>query len=240
MPVIHLNGDGNDRHRLLAVMAYPKNERKRFIAYERALAAEAIENADDREVIEVSVMTLRALLDGPSRSEARRSHADAVRAGIVAGDLLAMIYLLATVAKIPKMSVNKAVHAYLNWSATGATWRDGKSLPKSESVVRAAWSSHKNVSHLWGAMRMNRVYPFAEKRQEFGKAWNTYLEIAAELLAFGLTFTPSHMRSPTPILDAKDAWRLPPTIAARQLKTNQLPDALMGFVKGYKAPQPMR
>ena len=204
------------------------------------MTAEAeVHGLDDAASITVRAKMIRLLLDAPSFKEFQPIKTQAAQAGLIAGDILVMVYLMAEIAKVPKPSVNKAVHAYIKMSKAGRKWGDGRPLPYSESTIRTAWSTHKSVAHLWGAFRVNEWYPFTEREDVFGSGWDDFLGVAAGLLNFGCNFIPKQLKQPVPILDKAQCWSLPANILPRRLVTDHMPAWLLELIKDYKAPQPM-
>jgi hypothetical protein len=239
MPEIALHQTPDDRGWVKAIMFFPNDEGLREYAFARMTAEAEVHGLDDAASITVRAKMIRLLLDAPSFKEFQPIKTQAAQAGLIAGDILVMVYLMAEIAKVPKPSVNKAVHAYIKRSKAGGTWHDGRPLPYSESTIRTAWSTHKSVAHLWGAFRVNESYPFAEREDVFGSGWDAFLGVATGLLQFGCKFTPKHLKPPVSILDESQCWLLPETIAPRRLATDRMPDRLLELIKDYKAPQPM-
>jgi len=220
-------------------MLYPTDEHLRECAFARMSAEAEVNGVDDAAPVTVRAVMIRLLLEAPSFKEFKKKNSKATQDGLIAGELLVFVYLMAEVLKLPKPSVNKAIYAYIKWSEEGFKWGDGRPVPHTESTIRNAWSTHKGVAHLWGALRINESYPFAEREDIFGEGWDTFLGVAADLFRFGCTFTPENVQPPEPVLDRALCWSLPATIAPRFLKTDRMPDRLLALLKDYKAPQPM-
>lgn len=239
MPEIALLGTPDDRGWVRSVMFFPNDEPLREFVFARMSAEAQVQELDAATLVTLRAGTIRSLLHAPSFKEFDPIKRQAAQAGFIAGDLLVMVYLMAQVAKTPKPSVNKAIYAYSNLSKLGGRWGDGRPLPRSESAIREAWSSHKSVSHLWGALRINEGYPFADREDVFGVGWDNFLGVAAGLLEFGCNFVPQNLKRPAPTLDKDHCWSLPATILPQRLVTSRMPHGLLDLLKGYKAPQPM-
>ena len=239
MPEIALHGTSDDRGWVKATMFFPTEERLRDSAFARMTAEAEVLGLDDPAPVTVRAKMIRQLLDAPSFKQFEPIKTKAARAGFIAGEILVMVYLMAEVSKVPQASVNKAVHAYIKMSKAGRKWGDGRPLPHSDSTIRTAWSTHKNVAHLWGAFCVNEWYPFTEREDVFGSGWDEFLGVAAGLLNFGCNFIPKQLKQPVPILDKAQCWSLPANILPRRLVTDHMPAWLLELIKDYKAPQPM-
>ena len=239
MPLVSLDGTPDDGPWILSLMEFPTDEQNRHLMFARHKISAAVHKTKDEQKMVVEAKTLRLLLDSPSADELKALRQKATRAGLIAGDILVMVYLMEKVAKTPMPSINKAVHAYLTWGATGATWGDGKALPKSKSVIRDAWASHRTVSHLWAALRLNEYHPFAKRGEVFGDQLGTFLQVAAGMLKFGCEFAPERTFPPSPIPNAAECWCLPASVTAIEPQSPRYPDRLIELLKGYKAPQPI-
>ena len=235
MPIIELHGDTDDRAWLFATMLFPSNDEQRFLAFARYKTEQVIFEASDEQPLLVDARTLRTLLASPSSSDFRSAKAAATRDGHIAGFILGAMYLMAEFDH-PMPSVKKATHFLLEWKKTGATWGDGKPLPSSRSTIMEAWASHNAVSHLWAPITLNPDYPFAEQGKIFAAGWAPFLEVAAGLLEFGLTFVAAQQKKPLPILDQATVWRLPMSIGTRKLVADRVPHGLLSFLQSYKAP----
>jgi hypothetical protein len=236
MPKLLLRGDSTDLSWVNAVMLFPIDERLRTSAMTRMSAEASVLDLNDGQPLEVNAGTIRGLLDSPSRDEMKALKARAARAGIIAGDVLAMLYAMVISGSVREPSVKKATYAFLRWSDSGVTFRDGKPLPKSRSEVERAWASHRSVAHFWGAVSLNRELGDGNVETLFGPNWGRFLQMAAGLLNFGSGFIPRRLKPAKPTLDIAEAWTLPDSIAPDLPPTDLVPIRLLELLKGYKAP----
>ena len=236
MPELFLRGDHTDLGRVSAVMLFPNDQRLRDAAMARMQAEVGVLDLKDDDRLEVNAGAIRALLAAPSREEMQEKKQKAARAGLVAGDLLTMLYGMTVSGSVSEPSIKKAMYAYRRWAEDGVTFRDGKPLPKSRSEIEKAWASHRSVAHIWGAVSLNRELGDGDIASLFGPRWGRFLQMSAGLLKFGSEFVPRRLRPAKPTLDIEESWTLPKSIAPELPPVNIIPTRLLELLKGYKAP----
>jgi len=237
MPELLLRGNHSDLGLVTAVMLFPSNEHLRDSAMARMRAEASVLDLKDSHRLEVTAGSIRSLLDAPSRDELTTLKHKAARAGLIAGDILTMLYAMTTTDAVRMPSWNKAVYAYPRWGESGTAFRDGTPLPKSRSEIEKAWASHRCVAHFWGAVSLHRELGDGDLKKLFGPDWTRFLQMAAGLLKFGTEFVPQQRKHPRPTLDIAESWTLPDGISPELPPVSQLPARLMELLDGYRAPQ---
>lgn len=236
MPELLLSGDPADKDRVNAVMLFPNDERLRNFAMARVRAEASVLGLQDSDRLEVNAGAIRALLSAPSSDEMKEKKQKGARAGLIAGDLLVMLYAMSVSNSVSEPSIKKAMYAYMRWAEGGATFGDGKPLPKSRSELEKAWATHRSVAHIWGAMSLTREIGDGDLLALFGPHWGRFLQMSAGLLQFGSEFIPRRIKPPRPTLDLDQAWCLPSCIQPELPPFNVIPARLLDLLKGYKAP----
>ncbi len=234
----------NDLHRLraelLATMCFPEDMEMRKHCFTHYIIGVELAELDDSERVEVEVEAIRGMLDAPSTEQMRELEADATKKGVVAGDLLAAVYLMDHFELDPEPSINKAIHA-LQQFAEGRDYGDGSKLWISERWIKQAWRSMKPVAHFWGAFRVNQAYPYCEHEKLFSSDDNLekFLGVAATLSTFGGSFIPKRARPRLPIFGEIQLWQVGGPLSGvrpQVLTTERQPDALKEYLSSYEAP----
>jgi hypothetical protein len=234
MPNIELKGTPLDTKWIWAVMLFPDND----LIREQLFAIEEIEHvvkdANDDDRIEINAHTLKFLVDSPAYDALRDEVRIRTKEGVVAGDLLAIMYLMDRF-QLPEPSMNKAIFAASEFAKRNK-YGDGSSINSSERMIRKYWNKYASVAHLWGAFRMNQVYSFAptDKAVDYENS-TPFLAAAKGLYNFGVNFIPFRAKNGKPILDAGMCWAVPENIAASNLDPQRKPTTLINTLKKYKA-----
>jgi hypothetical protein len=195
----------------------------------------AISRAHDTDILQVDVFTLKKLLGAPSLDYFRQLAEVNTRRGVIAGDLLAALYVMDRF-KVPEPSFNKALYVAQRY-AEEESYGGGSKLSLSERKIREYWAAFKPVAHFWAAIRLNEVYRFTKGDNVFlSRDFPIFLEVAVELLNFGCSFIPMRAKPKTPILDVSQCWQLPVRISPRELISKRPPDRLLRYLKDYKVP----
>lgn len=236
MPVLQLDGSANDFLWVRAVMNFPND----LSAAQSCFAVETVkavtDGDSDNEKRELDVRTLRLLLEAPSYSSLKQLIAESTKRATVAGDLLAVIYLMDRF-KVARPSMNKAIFVAMEF-AKNSRYGDGTPLNKSEPMVIKCWNEFKGVAHLWAAFRLQQAYPYAPPKSQFSpEGFVSFLEVAQGLFQFGVSYIPKGSKSKKPILDSQKCWCLPDIIEAKHLKSNRQPNLMLETLKKYKAPK---
>jgi len=193
MPSIELLGDAHDPDRLIAVMLYPSDHtaREQYLAVHVARAQiEQAGQAGLRDSAEISIPLnlLDRLLDTPDYETLSVDVAERAKRGMVAGWLLAAIYLMARLSIEREPSVNKSIFALSRYAAS-SRFGDGTPIHRSEARIRDAWSEFQPVAHLWAAKELNRSYMFAPEREMLIPPHQIkFLQVAAGQLDFASAF----------------------------------------------------
>lgn len=236
MPRIQLDGSPQDHDRVMAVMLFPGNERMRetFLAVYCVLAE--VKDAKDSDYIPIDAKTLRLLLETPSYQDLQKLIGESTKRGMVAGDILGTLYVMDK-CSVPEPSMNKAIYVAQKFAAR-AKWGDGTRLNRSEPKILEYWEEFNTVAHLWGALGLNRSYPYAPHQTELSEeGFLPFLGVAAGLQQFGCSFIPKRSKSNTTVLDPKKSWRLPKSVIPLNLKSDRDPDRILEALKNYKAPK---
>jgi hypothetical protein len=232
MPKLKLCGDVLDPFWVRAVTVFPKDlaAAQSCYAVECVKAKMADEPEGGKHVVDTH--TLRLLLEAPSYATLKKTVAANSKRAIVAGDILGALYLMHKF-DIPEPSFNKAVYVAMQYAKT-TKYGDGTPLAISEPTIRACWEEYKTVAHFWAAFRLGQAYPFAN---DVLQRFDIYLQVAQGLFAFGTAFIPKRARPQQTILSREDCWTLPAAIEAKHLVSERVPDALLKYLKKYKAPK---
>ncbi len=179
---------------------------------------------------------LELLVESPSYNDFKKITSDAVKKGVIAGDLITCIYLM-QLFEIPEPSFNKAIFIMKEFALThNVQYGDGTGLPRSEQTIRDYWKEFAPAAHLWGAYRINQSYQFSDTNNVLENGdFNTFLQVAAGFLKFGKEFAPFRAKARLPLL-GNNVWALPETIIPRELVNGKFPDQMSKFLESYKAP----
>lgn len=235
MPKIEITGHSDyDKCNVLPIMYFPKDELKRKQFHLLNQTNEMLKSPLKQFVLGRDDLEL--LLEAPSYDDFKKVTADAVKKGVIAGDVITCIYLM-QLFEIAEPSFNKAIHIMKEFALDHEIkYGDETSLPRSEQTIRNCWNEFAPVAHFWGAFRINQAYPFSDKFEIFeNENFDMFLEIAAGILRFGKEFVPFRTKDNTALLDG-DIWELPNTITPRKLVNGELPDLMVKFLEKYKAP----
>jgi hypothetical protein len=238
MPTIELKGNSDDGGWVMALMLFPNDERLRDGCFAVNRISGSLAPERPKETFALDAKTIELLLDTPSREQLKTLTSSATKKGVVAGDLLAAMYLM-KMFEVQEPSMNKAIHI-AGMFARDERWGDGESMDTSERMIRMAWQSHQSVSHLWAAFRLNNAYPFAKQGTLFTTEVNKLLGVALGVLEFATSFVPHRTRPAKVILSQTDAWAPPQSIEPLYLKSDRAPDRLLRYLETYKAPSPYR
>ncbi len=237
MPTIELDGSPDDIVWVQSVMIFPADQaaRDRHFAVWRAYGE--LQDANETDLLPLDAARLRLLVDAPSLSELKAQTGEATRRAIVAGNILCTLFLMHTF-KLKEPSMNKAIFVAQEYAQReGVMYGDGSKLHKSEAMIRKYWNEFRPVAHLWAAMNINQIYSFADgDRNVFAReVFPKFLEVAATILEFGMTFVPVRARDPVPILDPAHCWTLPESIRPIRLTPARPPNILIKTLKKYSA-----
>lgn len=235
MPIIDITGHSDyDKCNILSIMYFPNQELKRKQFHLLNQMKGFLNNSVTEYVVSKSNLDL--LLESPSYNDFKKITSDAVKKGVIAGDLIACIYLM-QLFEIPEPSFNKAIFIMKEFALKhDVQYGDSTRLPRSEQTIRNYWDDFAPVAHLWGAFRINQSYQLSDANNVFeDENFKTFLQVAAGFLQFGKEFIPFRAKDKLPLL-GNDVWALPKTITPRKLVNGQFPDLMVEFLKKYKAP----
>jgi hypothetical protein len=137
MPEIPIVGDANDHGWMLATMLFPDSDlqRQQCFAVHR-VRAEILETPQEA-MFNVSGETLRLLLESPGYADLKIITAERTKSGVIAGDLLAALYVMDRFNLNPSM--NRAIWAAQQYASDGAEFGDGERYPLGERQIRRHW-----------------------------------------------------------------------------------------------------
>ena len=233
MPEITLDGTPNDIGWIRATMLFPNDEAARHQCFGVELARLKVLECKDTDRLEIDACDLRLLIEAPAYDALKNIAAANTKCAIVAGDILAALYLMDKYS-VPEPSLNKAKFVAMEYAKT-AKYGDGTRMNVSERMVLECWEKYKPVAHLWAAFRINGSYPYAPADEVF--IHTKFLEVAVGLFRFGAGFIPARAKKKIPVLDAQKCWVLPDSIPASNLISDRIPDRLLKYLKKYKAPK---
>lgn len=218
---------------LWAVMLFPNNKLRREQYH---LINGTHQLLKDTKISEFNLPrhSLELLLESPSYEDFRELAKKNTKKGIIAGDLLSIIYLMVKF-NFEEPSINKAIHVMKEFSLENdVKFGDGARLPRSEQTIRDYWCDFKSVSHLWAAFRLNQSYQISNEFEINEHNYIKFLEVANGLLSFGMSFVPNRQKQGGGLLDV-DMWMLPKSLAFRKLEGGEFPDSMEKFLRKYKA-----
>ena len=230
---ITLTGSLDDRQWVQAVMYFPTDKHLRESRYAIEIAKGELAAMDSGDRVELDKETLTQLIDAPSFEELKCKTVIAVKKGVVAGDILASIYLMHRF-EMPEPSLKKAVHVAQRFAAKNP-YGDSTPMNKSRTMNRKIFNEYKTVAHLWAAFRLNLAYRYADDRELFFEKLPFFLEVSAGLFEFGTRFIPYRAKPAEPILPPEGMWELPVGTAARHLSSDVFPSGIRDLLDDYGA-----
>jgi hypothetical protein len=239
MPLLKLDGTLLDKTLVRAVMLFPSDEqlRERFVAVQKALAL--IQDCAETERVTLSALDVHLLIDSPRYANSGEFDTlikEGTKKAIVAGDILACLYLMKHF-EMPEPSMNKAIFVAMDY-AKKARYGDGTGLLISEAKIRQYWNEYRSVAHFWAMFRLDQDYRLGETGRALDpENHQKFLGVSKGIYNFGSTFVPHRARPKQPILDPLDCWQLPSEIPASNLKGGRNPDKLASTLKKYEAPK---
>ena len=197
-----------DRDSVVAAMLFPRDGQRR-LGYRLRQAIKR--SSDARADMLLTPHQQRVILDLPSRSQLENEADAGARRGIVAGDLVALMYDQ----QDEGASIRKAFANYTAW-ALGKTYGgdNKKPLKRSQSQLRTYYNAAKPAAHLWAAFRL---MPADMRRQKGDKAFDDpegfgfFLGVAAELQRFLTSY--HHPKHHEPLISGGELLLLPEGIA---------------------------
>lgn len=221
MPALETIGEHwNDLSAVKSAMHWPAVDsegEKRRVQYRVAEYVNRVAFEPGTEKLALPVDALQTLLFTPSWPTLTREVAQTTRLGIQAGEvLLSMFFMDRLQDRLPARgargaSLDKAFWIASAWAGQGAAWGDGVPMDKSTTKIKEAWSKYRGVAHLWAALRLNLVHPYAPARQVFDAAYfPRFLETAAFLQRFALEHKLMNRakQGVTPLVAASEMWQL--------------------------------
>lgn len=247
MPEITLTDHPHDIGWIRSVMLFPNDEnlRNQNYAVEVADYEEGnIERVTEKWIhsrtneldIPISNECIKLLIEAPSESALKTIRTERTKKGIIAGQILASIYLMDRL-ELEEPSLNKAIFVAKEY-AKKAKYGDDSRMP-AESKIKQYWKEYMPVAHFWAALELNRTYPFvADQSDCFSeKGFTQFLQAAAGIYDFGIKFIPKRAKLKETILDAEKCWKLDNSITLLHLKSDIKPEKFLKTLKKYKAPK---
>lgn len=216
-----------------SVMYFPTSSYLRDSWLATKLAMDEIHGLSDGHQAGLDKNAVEFLINSPSYSSLKELTTEAVKQGVVAGDVLSSIYLM-HVFNLEEPSVNKAIHISKRFGKANV-YGDDSMMSYSDSSIKKYRSKFKSVSHLWAAFRLNQAYPYAKPDELFIEKLPMFLEVAAGILKFGCSFIPFRARPQVPLLDESKMWLIPESYAPRNLTGGSFPDGISELLKDYDA-----
>ena len=235
MPILELSNDLRDSWRVYSVMLAPSDAEFRSDFW---LLCEAERTANDARSLKISSVTLPLetleRLISINEAAVRERAKQAVKGGIIAGDVLLIIYALDYLGQAEpslKKGLFLASQFYKN-----KNYGDGGQIPKSDRWLREQWDRYISVAHFWAAWRLNdratsRDLLFGERLPEF-------LAYAEFFRRFGEGFIPKRTKPPKSILDSAQTWTISNNVPLPKAETQiEFPMWLKAAIENYSAPQ---
>lgn len=191
-------------------MLFPESEllRKQYISI--LVSANLLQEAkkNNQELISIDDVFLDEVIEAPSRDDINKLKKSAISAGIIAGELLAYMYIL-NITGVDEPSLGKALYIAGKVNKTRKR-TGGRIFPSSEKQLRKYWTDYKSVAHIWGALLLLDEFQGIEIAESLEPILEqSYLSLAKILGDFGEEFIPLRTNPPKPILDV-DIWHIPP------------------------------
>lgn len=228
-------------------MLFPNDEALRQQNYAVEVAKYEIENLDrltEKWIcskstaldIHLSAEHAKLLIDAPSDSQLKSIRVERTKRAIVAGQVLASLYLMDRL-ELEEPSLNKAIFVAKEY-AKKAKYGDESRMP-AESKIKQYWKEYMPVAHFWAALELNQTYSFvADQVDCFSeKGFTQFLQAAAGICDFGTKFIPKRAKLKEPILDSEKCWILNNNIISLHLKSDIKPEKFLKTLKKYKAPK---
>jgi len=211
MSALNITGDlAVDRPAIIGLMLFPCDQKMRNAHVVRLQARNA---ANGGAPVLFEPGALASLLDAPGMEQVRSAAAIGARKGVVAGDLLAMIYV-DHVNQITEPSFGRALRNYGGWAAS-RTYGDGEPLKYAEQTLRDFWAASLSVAHLWAAYRLLCFAPFGDRAFDIfstSSSINRFLGVAKTIAAFAESFVPKRTRPEKPIIAPRVLIEIPAEI----------------------------
>lgn len=193
-------------------MLFPTRPDLREVHFVREVVEQELMSRETGDTpVNLPAWMLRTLLDSPGKDETKRLAAEATKRGTVAGDLLALIYVMEA-QNVNEPSFGKAVEHYKGF-ALGLKYGDGEALKYSEQTLRNYFDEFASVAHLWAAFRLNQgPYAYTEDpRSVFHSPSDllTFLGIAKDVGRFAESFIPKRTKPPRPVIDGDILVHIP-------------------------------
>lgn len=220
-------------------MLFPNDTRLReqnFTVHE--IRIQNLELQDEFKIM-LDVKTINLLLNAPSIDELDKKIKEATKRGVIAGDVLSMIYLMNRFKDadpaFAEPSINKAI-AFSSKFGLMQNYGDGTKMYYSSQKIRDCWDEFKPVAHLWAAHRIGQSYEISKGTNfESMEALNKFLGVAQGIFHFGCSFIPKRTKPELPILDRQSSWAIPNSILPMKLVTDLVPDRLLEYAKQYSS-----
>lgn len=235
MPKIILENDLIDTHWINSIMFYPNDLKLRQQYFTMQRMDFETNDANDDDVFKIDAKSLKLIISAPSYENFKLKSIEITKEAIVAGDVLASIYLMEKF-ELPEPSLNKAFFISQEFAKTNK-YGDGTAMAVSKRYVKERWAKYKPVAHFWAAWRINQNYPITSQQQIFAEGFESFLQLAKELEIFGLNYVPLRAKPQKPLLEFESTWQLPNEIINKTLNSNRKPLLLIKTLKKYKAPQ---
>jgi hypothetical protein len=248
MPQIILTNHPHDIGWIRSVMLFPNDEALRNQNYAIEVAKYEVDNIDcltekwilsksKESDIPISAECIKLIIEAPADSVLKTIRANRTKQGIVAGQVLASLYLMDKFG-LEEPSLNKAVYVSKEF-AKKIKYGDGFSM-FSETRIKEFWKEYMPVAHFWAALVINRFYSFVPDQLDcFSEGFSQFLRVAADIYNFGINFIPKRAKPKKPFLDTEKCWVLDSCITPLTLTSNTAPANLIKILKKYKAPKPL-
>jgi hypothetical protein len=231
---IRLTGDQvEDKSLVLSEMFFPGDPDNRFATYAQCYAQETLKLPIESAVVPCAV--LRQLLLHSDKIKLEKNQEEAIKKGIVAGDILMSLYLM-DVMNIEEPSLNKAMYVAKCFAQEVVKYRNGAPMYLSQGQIKKIWREYKLVSHLWAAFRVNKAYPFVEEGTEFSEGLMNLVGVAGSIREWAVSFV-SQLRQKRTIFSAEDFISIcsTPPLQSFRLKPITPPDRLLAYLESYRA-----
>lgn len=233
MPSVELKGDLNDAFWIRALMFFPNDHELRDQYYTvLKLDFETI-NSPESTLFHLDAYSIRLLLSSPSYSEFKNRTIALTKQGIVAGDVLAAVYLM-NLYMIPEPSMLKARYIARKFAESNV-FGDGDKMNISSRPIKEAFNSFKPVSHFWAAWRLNQTYNFVPASSVWGDGFYTFLSLAKAVQVFALDHSSGKTKKSQSLLNKSETWILPDHIDKFDVVVDGTPNPFEQLLDQYDA-----